>query len=253
MKIEWQRGFFRAWTALALAWVGFVGWNEYRMWDSYFISLSRGFPSFPQDYAQFDECVKPFPIQLSTVWPDGKPFAGWKGDHEAASFPGIHLPPQFRDAWGRAHVIVGSLGSENYLELVGRLPCVTCPAYISKYDPYAEFSSFVPSPEAMAEEEAKVAHLDKHLDQESLKHNSAWTEDSTELKTLWRAVIVGSEVAGCWQYAPAWQRLAFEISENWPLVKDSASRVLVPPFALLIAGYILGWIVRGFQAKTALL
>jgi hypothetical protein len=102
----------------------------------------------------------------------------------------------------------------------------------------------------MAGTEAQIAEPDRDLDQEPLNHNSAWAEDSTELKTLWRAVIVGWEVAGCWQYAPTWQRLAFEISENWPLVKDSASRVLVPPFALLIAGYILGWIVRGFRADT---
>jgi hypothetical protein len=191
-----------------------------------------------------------FAIPLSTIWPDGKPFAGWKGDHEAASFPGIHLPPQFRDAWGRAHVIVGFPGSKGYLELVGWLPCVKCPAYISKYDPYAEFPSFVPPPEVRAEEKARIADLDRDLDQAPLKHNNTWTEDSIELKTLSRAVIVGWEVAECWQYAPTWQRLAFEVSENWPLVEDSASRILVPPFALLIAGYILGWIVRGFRAST---
>jgi hypothetical protein len=91
MKIDWRRGFFRAWVALALAWVGFSGWNEYRVWDSYLISLSHGFPSFPHDYA------------------------------EAASYPGIQLPARFRDAWGRVHVIIGAPGSKDYLELVGRL------------------------------------------------------------------------------------------------------------------------------------
>jgi hypothetical protein len=52
MKIEWRRGFFRAWVVLALAWIGLTGWNEYLKWDNYLISLSRGFPSFPHDYAQ---------------------------------------------------------------------------------------------------------------------------------------------------------------------------------------------------------
>jgi hypothetical protein len=195
MKIEW-RGFFRAWAVLALAWVGLMGWNEYWVWDSYLISISRGFPSYPHDYAQIEECVLPFPIPLSTIWPDGKPFAGWKGRHEE-EFPGIHLPPQFIDALDRAHVILGSPGSKNYLELVGRLPCITCPAYLSKYDPYSEFEPYVPSLEVIAKTEATAAKLDRDLDLEPFKHNAAWTADSIELKTVWRAVIVGREVAKC--------------------------------------------------------
>jgi hypothetical protein len=101
---------------LALAWVGLMAWNEYRVWNSYLTSILRGFPSFPHDYAQIEECVRPFAIPLSTIWPDGKPFAGWKGRHEE-QFPGLTSPPQYLDALGRAHVIVGSTGSKNYLEL----------------------------------------------------------------------------------------------------------------------------------------
>jgi hypothetical protein len=29
MKVNWSRGFFRAWLALSLAWVGSIGWYEY--------------------------------------------------------------------------------------------------------------------------------------------------------------------------------------------------------------------------------
>ena len=39
-----------------------------------------------------------------------------------------------------------------------------------------------------------------------------------------------------------WQRLSGEL--------PSIEAMLVPPFALLIAGYIIGWVVRGFRAQA---
>jgi hypothetical protein len=246
MQLSWKRGFFRVWALLALTWVSFMGWHEYGIWDNYFISASRGFPSFPYDYAQIRECSKPFAIPLSTIWPEGQPFAGWKGGDEA-DFRGIDWPPQFRDAWGRAHVIVGSPGSKDYLDLVGRLPCVTCPASISKYDPFAAYADYVPSPEDLTKEAADEAAADRALRETPLKNNPAWPADSSELRRLWRGVMVGWQVNECWHFAPTWQRIAFEVSENWPLVNDSVSHILLPPLTLLVAGYIFGWIVRGFR------
>jgi hypothetical protein len=58
------------------------------------------------------------------------------------------------------------------------------------------------------------------------------------------------QVEDCVAAAPIMQRVAFEVSENWPLAEDSASRILVPPLALLIAGGILGWVVKGFRASA---
>jgi hypothetical protein len=58
MKIEWQRGFFRAWLVLAVAWVGLVGWNEYGQWATR-LSYVHG------EGQCWDHLAK---------WPDGKPF-----------------------------------------------------------------------------------------------------------------------------------------------------------------------------------
>jgi hypothetical protein len=58
MKIEWRRGFFRAWMVLALAWVALVGWKERDQW-------SNGLSYVHSNGECWDRLAK---------WQDGKPF-----------------------------------------------------------------------------------------------------------------------------------------------------------------------------------
>jgi hypothetical protein len=62
-RIRWARGFFRAWTVLAVVWILFSGWNEYRPewneYDHWFITR--------RDEAHDEECRKKF-----AKWPDGR-------------------------------------------------------------------------------------------------------------------------------------------------------------------------------------
>jgi hypothetical protein len=39
------------------------------------------------------------------------------------------------------------------------------------------------------------------------------------------------------------------VTENWPELTSALRLILLPPLAVLIAGFIFGWIVRGFRAK----
>jgi hypothetical protein len=44
--------------------------------------------------------------------------------------------------------------------------------------------------------------------------------------------------------------VSVKLTRIWPSVRDSLPIILLPPFALLIAGYIIGWVVRGFRAQA---
>jgi hypothetical protein len=49
------------------------------------------------------------------------------------------------------------------------------------------------------------------------------------------------------------QRMALRVTENWSFLKSSLQLILLPPLAMLIAGFTLGWIVTGFRAKQPLI
>jgi hypothetical protein len=159
MKIEWRRGFFRAWAVLALAWVTLVGWNEYGQW-------ANGRPSniVNTEGECWDRLAK---------WPDGKPF--------------------------------------------------------DIYDTFNEFD------------------LPSNI--EINKKENVWAADSIPERNRWRDTVL-QRLKDCEAAKPILQRLTLTVSDYWPALKDSLSLILLPPLALLIAGCLFGWIIRGFRTTT---
>jgi hypothetical protein len=47
------------------------------------------------------------------------------------------------------------------------------------------------------------------------------------------------------------QRLARQVTRIWDSEKDDAALLLLPPLGLLIMGWIIGWIGRGFHERAA--
>jgi hypothetical protein len=142
MKIEWQRGCFRAWAVLALVWVALVGWNQFGQW-------SHGLSYVYSNGECWDRLAK---------WPDGTPF-----------------------------------------------------------DVYDAF------------------------------YND--TKDSSSERDRWRDTV-RMKLGDCEAAKPILRRLKLTASDYWPALRDSLSLILLPPLALLIAGWLLAWTVRGFRTST---
>jgi hypothetical protein len=157
MKIEWRRGFLRAWAVLALAWVALVGWNERDQW-------SNGLSHVHSNGECWDRLAK---------WPDGKPF--------------------------------------------------------DVYDMFGEF--------------------DLSSNVEINKKENAWAADSIPERNRWRDIVT-QKLRDCEAAKPILQRLTLAVSDKWPALKDSLSVIFFPPLALLIVGWLLGWIARGFWMTT---
>jgi hypothetical protein len=47
------------------------------------------------------------------------------------------------------------------------------------------------------------------------------------------------------------QRMALRVTENWASLKSSLQLILLPPLAMLIAGFALGWIVEAALISKA--
>ena len=48
---------------------------------------------------------------------------------------------------------------------------------------------------------------------------------------------------------PLMQRVTLRVTENWSELTSALRLILLPPLAVLIAGLVLGWIVKGFRPK----
>jgi hypothetical protein len=68
-------------------------------------------------------------------------------------------------------------------------------------------------------------------------------------KNRWRAQI-RQKLSDCEAAAPIMQRTSLKVSDIWSRVKGSLPIIFLPPFALLIAGYIIGWVAQGFRARA---
>jgi hypothetical protein len=49
---------------------------------------------------------------------------------------------------------------------------------------------------------------------------------------------------------PIAQRISLTATRVWQSLEDSLRIILLPPVVLLVAGWIVGWIVRGFRTST---
>ena len=140
MRIELKRGLLRVWVVIAVAWIGLMGWSEYK----------SGWGPFPREFHIEGECW-----DRVAKWPDGK--------------------------------------------------AVTNP-----------FEIF---------------------------------DERTEDKARWGKEIV-QKLKDCEAAAPTMRRLSLKVSDVWFDLKNSLPVILLPPFALLIAGYITGWVINGFRAHA---
>ncbi|SHJ97582.1 hypothetical protein SAMN05444159_2062 [Bradyrhizobium lablabi] len=163
MKVNWSRGFFRAWLALSLAWVGSIGWYEYvnKPWNVNWA---------PASIRTEGECW----TRLAK-WPDGQPFDRW------------------------------DLGEE----------------------------------------------VDNSSNVEINKKKGAWQASSIPERNRWVAATTQKLIA-CEAAAPIMQRLARQVTRIWDSEKDDAALLSLPPLGLLIMGWIIGWIGRGFHERAKL-
>jgi hypothetical protein len=158
MQVNWGRGFFRAWLALAVVWVGFIGWYD-KPW-----SFDWGLASIRTEGECWTRLAK---------WPDGQSFDVW---------------------W--------------------------------------EFEE-----------------IDTPSNVEINKKNGAWAADSIPERNRWVAATTQKLIA-CEAAAPIMQRLSNLTTSIWASEKDAIAFLLLPPLALLIIGWIIGWIVRGFRGSA---
>jgi hypothetical protein len=64
----------------------------------------------------------------------------------------------------------------------------------------------------------------------------------------WQETVF-QKVEDCESAKPLMQRVMLRVTENWSDLTSALQLILLPPLVVLIAGLILGWIVRGFRAK----
>jgi hypothetical protein len=75
--------------------------------------------------------------------------------------------------------------------------------------------------------------------------------DSNMERNRW-AEAIRQKLLECEAAAPIMQRMPVKLTRilSQPGWKESLPILLLPPFALLIAGYIIGWVVRGFRTQA---
>jgi hypothetical protein len=80
------------------------------------------------------------------------------------------------------------------------------------------------------------------------KRNNAWRADSIPERKRWRGIIA-QKLEDC----EAAKVAAKPILQRWTLtvstLEEPLSLIFLPPLALLVSGWLLGWIVRGFRAS----
>jgi hypothetical protein len=81
------------------------------------------------------------------------------------------------------------------------------------------------------------------------KKENAWAADSIPERNRWRDIVT-QKLRDCEAAKPILQRLTLTLTDSWPTLKESLSLIFLPPLALLIGGWLLGWIARGFRTIT---
>jgi hypothetical protein len=81
------------------------------------------------------------------------------------------------------------------------------------------------------------------------RKNHAWSADSIPERNKWTAVI-RQKLRDCENTAPVAQRLSLKVGRIWSSLQDSLPILMLPPLALLAAGFIIRWVVSGFRAKA---
>jgi hypothetical protein len=80
------------------------------------------------------------------------------------------------------------------------------------------------------------------------KKRGAWAAESIPERSRW-AEVTRQKLIDCEATAPLKRRL-LKVSDIWSSLQGSLPLIFLPPFALLIAGYIIGWVAQGFRARA---
>jgi hypothetical protein len=62
----------------------------------------------------------------------------------------------------------------------------------------------------------------------------------------WRE-LVRQKLTACEGAKPIVERLNGWVADNYTSIRDSILLIFLPPFGLLLLGYCIGWIVKGFR------
>jgi hypothetical protein len=81
------------------------------------------------------------------------------------------------------------------------------------------------------------------------KKKGAWRADEIPARNRWVAQI-RQKLIDCEAAAPLVQRLSRQAINIWDSLKDDIALIFLPPIALLITGWIIGWIAKGFREST---
>lgn len=83
----------------------------------------------------------------------------------------------------------------------------------------------------------------------SIRKKGAWSADSISERNKW-ATVTRQKLIDCEAAQSIMERLLRQADRIWFTLKDSLTFILLPPVALLIMGWITGWIVRGFYRPS---
>jgi hypothetical protein len=78
------------------------------------------------------------------------------------------------------------------------------------------------------------------------KKNGAWRPDDIPERHRW-VVAIRQKLIDCEAAAPIMQRALRQVTRIWDSLKDDIAILLLPPTALLIMGWFIGWVARGFR------
>jgi len=81
------------------------------------------------------------------------------------------------------------------------------------------------------------------------KKKGAWRADDIPERNRWVAAIRQKLIA-CEMAAPIMQRASRQVMRIWDSLDDDIATLLLPPVALLIMGWIIGWVARGFSGSA---
>ncbi len=106
-----------------------------------------------------------------------------------------------------------------------------------------------PDGQPFSEWDAVGDEMDVASNVEINKKNHAWAADSIAERNRWRHTI-RQKVNDCEAAKPIIERLILRAIDYWSALKGSLPVILLPPIVLLIAGWTLGWIIKGFRPAS---
>jgi hypothetical protein len=106
-----------------------------------------------------------------------------------------------------------------------------------------------PDGQAFTQWDTFADEIDSPINIEINRSKHAWAADSILERNRWAAAI-REKLRECQAAAPVMERVSLKAVHIWSSLENSLPIILLPPIALLIAGYIIGWVVRGFRAQA---